>query len=237
MNKAKVLDRIKKLLAMANDDRGNDNERETALRQAHKLLTKHNLSLLEVEEAGREAEDPRVSSQFEGWSMPWTRQVRQAIGRLFMCNYYVGHKVNGTRQAHYYVGRESNVVTAEYMSTYVIDNILKQGRKLYGHNLSPATRSFATGCAVQLHARVDEMIAKAAEGVEGATQSTAIALLDLAKAEKAANDDFVSDWNVQQSRSRRTGRVDFGAYNEGKAHANGINLDLQLATDKKEAIR
>lgn len=69
MSNDKILDRIRKLLAMANDERGNDNERETALRQAHAMLTKHGLELADVEAHEREKMDPRGCYDDEGWSM------------------------------------------------------------------------------------------------------------------------------------------------------------------------
>ena len=227
MSTEKILNRIRKLLAMANDERGNDNERDTALRQAHTLLTKYNLELADVEKHARDKLDPRGSFDEEGWSMSWTRDVRNAIARLCMCKYFYGHKINGTRQMHYFVGRESNAVTAMYMSSYVIENILKEGRRLYKHNLAPETRSFALGCAARLSRRVTDMIAAKAEEV-AATSGTAVALLDLVKAEELANTEFVASWNVRESKSRSI-QVDQRAYSSGYEHGGKISLNLQVA--------
>lgn len=227
MSTDKILDRIRKLLAMANDERGNDNERETALRQAHSLLTKYGLDLMDVEAHEREKLDPRGSYDEEGWSMTWTRTIRNIIARLFMCKYYYGRKISGTRQIHYFVGRESNAVTAMYMSAYVIENVLKEGRRLYRHNLAPETRSFAMGVATRLSRRVEEMIAAKAEEV-ASSGGTAIALLDLAKAEELANLDFVASWDIKESKSRAV-KVDRGAYSAGYEHGGKISLNVQVA--------
>lgn len=234
MSTEKILDRVRKLLATANDERGNDNERDTALRMAHSLLTKYGLDLQDVAEHEREKLDPRGCFDEEGWSMTWTRSIRNTIARLFMCKYYYGRKINGTRQIHHFVGRESNAVTAMYMSTYVIENILKEGRKLYRHNLSPETRSFAMGCARRLASRVEEMIAAKAKEIQ-ATPGTAVALLDLAKAEEQANLDFVASWDIREARSSRSVQIDRGAYSAGYAHAGTISLNIQVA--KPDSLR
>lgn len=227
MNEEKILDRVRKLLALANDERGNETERETALRQAHAMLSKHGLDLAAVEAHEREKLDPRGRFQTEGWSMGWTRQVRQSIARLFMCVYVVGGKVNGTKERAYFIGRESNATTAMYMSTYVIENILKEGRRLYKHNLSPETRSFAQGCASRLRQRVHEMIAAKAKEAD-ATPGNAIALVALAQLEEDANREFMSSWATKTMRSRSVA-VDSGAYAAGRAHGDRIGLNLQMA--------
>ncbi len=231
-NQEKVLDKIRKLLAMANDDRGNEQERDTALRMAHTLLTKHGLELQDVEEAARDAVDPRGTFDFESWSMPWTREIRHYVGKLFMCEYIFGHKRSGTKQVHWYVGRESNAATAMYMSTYVIESILKEGRRLYTHNLSPQTRSFAVGCVRRLAVRIEKMIADKAEEV-GCGTGTSLVLLDLAKREQLANMDFIKDWDVKE-KSVRQSEVDQHAFRKGVEYGGKIGLNVQIAKTEEQ---
>lgn len=227
MSDEKVLDKIRKLLAMANDDRGNDQERETALRMAHALLTKHGLDLQQVEASARDAVDPRGTFDFESWSMPWTREIRHYIGKLFMCEYIYGHKKSGTKQVHWYVGRESNAATAMYMSTYVIESILKEGRRLYTHNLSPETRSFAVGAVRRLARRIEGMIADKATEV-GRGTGKELVLLELAEQEKNANLAFIADWDVKEKTPRKS-EVDPRAYAKGVEYGGKIGLNVQIA--------
>ena len=44
MNNEKIIDRIKKLLAMATHDRGNHYECEVAMKMAHRLMAEHKIS-------------------------------------------------------------------------------------------------------------------------------------------------------------------------------------------------
>lgn len=57
---ARVLARVRKMMALANDDAAaSDGERDNALRMAHATLLKHNLTMAAAEEAGATAEEAR----------------------------------------------------------------------------------------------------------------------------------------------------------------------------------
>lgn len=227
----KILEKVRKLLAMANHENANETERETAMRQAHALLTKHGLDMVSVSEHERSKMDPRDWYKHEDWSMAWTRQARQAIAKLFMCTYVLGSKINGTRQVHYFVGRESNATTAEYMSIFVIGSILKEGRSRYGHNLSPGTRSFCEGAASRLRDRVDEMVAAKVQEVQAST-GKGLALIDLRTEEESENANFISGKTTSRKQVARNTSIDGAAYRAGQAHANNIGLNVQVSTTK-----
>lgn len=228
MSDHKVLEKVRKLLAMANHENANENERDTAMRQAHALLTKHGLDMVSVENHVKEKIDPRGEFIHEDWSIPWTRGVRSAIARLFMCAYYHGDRINSTRQKHHFVGRESNAVTAEYMSVFVVGSILKEGRTRYGHNLSAETRAFGEGAASRLHQRVKQLIEAKVQEVQ-VSDGKGLALIDLRQAEDEGNIDFVKDWKIGKSVARNT-NVDAKAYRAGQEHADSIGLSVQVST-------
>lgn len=229
MSDHKVLEKIRKLLAMANHENSNETERDTALRQAHALLTKHGLDMASVEAHLREKDDPRNWFAHEDWSLAWTRSARNAIAKLFMCIYVRGHKINGTREVHYFVGRESNATTAEYMSIFVIGSILKEGRSRYGHNLNPKTRAFCQGAASRLYARVEEMLAAKIQEVQ-ASEGKGLALIDLRTQEDQENADFIAGLTKPGKQVSRSKSMDSDAYNAGVAHADSIGLNVQVST-------
>ena len=231
MSQERILEKVRKLLAMANHENANETERDTALRQAHALLTKHGLDMVDVKEHEREKIDPRGEFRHEDWSIPWTRIVRAAIAKLFMCQYYYGGKINGTRSHHYFVGRESNATTAEYMSVFVVGSILKEGRARYGHNLSPKTRAFGEGAATRLYARVEQLIAQKVQEVQ-VSDGKGLVLVDIRKAEESANAEFVKDWNIKKAVARNSD-VDAEAYRAGAEHANSIGLNIQVSTTEE----
>lgn len=225
---SKVLDRIRKLLAMANDERGNEHERETALRQAHSLLSRHGLDLMDLDDLEKEQQDPRDQFREDGWSAVWARLVYAAMGDLFMCLhlYTPPHKTNTRKQTHIFVGRTSNAATAFYMASYVVESIRKEARRAKAEH-GADIRSFSIGCAHRIVERVRGMVNARAE-TSGVGDKYAVALVDLEKAEKAANLDFIAEWNVRQRNARASG-VNSQDYRAGREFGDSIGLNVQVA--------
>lgn len=224
----KVLDRIRKLLAMANDERGNEHERATALRQAHSLLTRHGLDLMDLDALEREQQDPRGRFQEDGWSAVWARLVYAAIGDLFLCLhlYTPPHKTNTRKQTHVFIGRASNAATAFYMANYVVESIRKEARRAkaeYGAD----TRSFCMGSAHRILERIRVMVDARAE-TSGVGGKYAVALVDLAESEQAANWDFASEWNVRQRTAKASG-LNRQDYQAGREFGDSVGLNVQVA--------
>ena len=74
-NKDKGLERVKKMLTLANDAGATEGERDNALRMAHATLAKHNLTLSEAEAAGSTPEEKRCDGAIETRNMPWARRT------------------------------------------------------------------------------------------------------------------------------------------------------------------
>ena len=223
----KTIDKIKKLLALANDDRGNETERETALRQAYALMAKHNIDIAEVEATGKKVDEERINFESDSWSWTWARQTSMIIAELFFCKYYTSYKINGVKCRHHFVGRESNAMTAAVMADWIVYSIMKEGRKIHGGgNTSPGTRSFAIGAMHKLHQRVKEIIAQTQHE---ATPGNALVLANLYMTEADANEELMPD-NLKTRKSRAS-KVDGTAYARGLAFGASINLDRQVGQE------
>lgn len=110
----KILDRVKKMMALGNDKGATDNERETALRMAHSLLLKHNLSMADLP-SGDENIEVREKQNFTIWADSWARDLCFSVGKLFYCKYFYCKTHQTGREHHYFVGRQSNVITSMHM--------------------------------------------------------------------------------------------------------------------------
>jgi len=111
----KILDKIRKLFALA-ENNPNENESESAMRQAKKMLDRHNLSmyqLIEKDSIGIKIED--------NVNMPWVRIIYRNIGNLYDADYITSKDQYGTQ--HLLIGTESNRVTASIVISFVIDKI------------------------------------------------------------------------------------------------------------------
>lgn len=237
MSEEKILDRVRKMLALANDTRASDGERDNALRMAHNLLAKHNLSLADVEAAARNASDPRGEHSEVGWAQPWARTIYDAMAHLFFCRYAYGGKINSTKLRHNMIGRASNATTALLMSDYLCTSILRECRQLYTHNLSPQSREFATGAAHRIYWRVQQMIKdQAAQRAEHPmSNGRALVLADIYKVESEANALAVVELWPELKKGKAAPDVPLTkAYFAGQEYGATAALNVQVGSKKDD---
>ncbi len=233
MSDEKILARVRKMLALANDQAASEHERDTALQMSYNLLAKHNLTMVD---AADPLPEDREEYRMETFGMHWCRSVCGNIADLFFCNYFFGSKLNATKMRHHFVGKESNATTAMLLSTFVIDSILKECRSLYKHNLAPESRSFAIGASDRLRSRIYKM--KADATTKDSEPGTALMLISLYDSEKAENDKRLSQLGIELYTPKRGGsnNVHTDAYNKGREFADGINLSPQISDHRKLRI-
>ena len=221
----KIIDRVRKMLAIANDLAATEHERDTALNMAYKTLAHHNLSMADLKDTTQN--EPRGGYEMQSFSFPFAKRVCGAVADLFFCFYITGHKVNGTQCYHHFVGKESNAATAMVMSDWIVKSILKEGRKYYKQNTSPECRAFCLGAAFKLRQRVDAMIeASKVNDVHGA--GTALVLANLYTTERSDNEKTAMVLYDYKTTKSRVSNVNASAYEAGKQFGAGINLSLQV---------
>lgn len=235
MSNDRTIDKIRKLLALGNDTRGNEQERETALRQAYALLAKHNLDIAEVgstaPQEAREQQNSRLSV------FPWARGIAHSLSQLFFCNYFF-QRGAGKLATHSFVGKASNAVTAREMAEYVIASVFKELWARYGSETSPEARSFAVGVEATIRRRCAEL-RKAAEAEQRpVSDGRALVLADLYATERTANDAWIAAHvGKLVTQKDRTKGVLGSAYSAGKAHGEGISLNRQVGGTRSSAKR
>lgn len=220
----KVLERIKKMLALGNDAGATEGERDTALRMAYNLLAKHNLSVSDlpsdaVNEA-RERQDVVISSD------RWARSVAQAVGKLFFCRYFYMTTGTSGKDRHCFVGKQSNVITATYMAEYLIKSIKRESSKRYKSPTSPEGRSFCVGTTDSIRKRVEEMLKVDAEGTPG----SALALRNVHENEFDANSAWMqaAGLEVVTKKARTDNSLRYGAFSSGREFGKTVSLNQQV---------
>lgn len=221
----KLIARIRKMLALANDAAATEAERDTALQMVYKLLAKHNLSMTDVAPARAER---RTQSTELFYGRPWALTVCKAVAELFFCAYFVSPSSEKNMVHHYFVGKESNAITALEMARYLVGSIRKEARRRQRELSENMTwqRSFCLGAASRLWARVKELQKQESE----ATPGTALVLANLYERERSENKGWLAEQGVSL-RPRASGAkksVDVGAYAEGQVYGNSVSLNTQL---------
>lgn len=229
----KVMERVRKMLRIANDAAATEGERDNALRMAHATLAKHNLSLSEAERDGAAPEEAREKGTFVGRDYPWMRTTVYAVAGLFFCE-YVYCLLRSGKVAHYFVGRASNIATAQEMSQFVISSIDREATRWSRENGTGGTgwRSFCKGAAYRVAERCAE-IRRSAEKAPApvASTGTALVLASVYAAEKAANEALMAQMfgKLREGRNRQR-NTDAYAHAAGREYGDRVSLNTQISS-------
>lgn len=248
MSQERTLDKIRKLLAMANDERGNEQERETALRQAYALCAKHNVDIAGV--GSTQAQEQREEQVVTMSVYPWARGIAHSLASLFFCAYYF-QRGAGKSAKHAFIGKQSNAVTASEMAHYIVTSVFKELRARYGSETSPEARSFAMGVDTAIRVRCRDLRRAAEEAEKAAaapkaaatmesedgttiqlaapTTGRALVLASLYTSEAKANEEWLAEHvGPLKTQADRTKDVKISSYAAGKAHGSKISLSRQV---------
>jgi hypothetical protein len=166
-DKQRVLERVRKMMRLANDAAATDGERDNALRMAHATLAKYNLTMAQadVNDGGTQKGEKRTDGAFNLREFAWMRTVAMCVGELFFCSFFfVPYK---PKHATYcFVGSEANVFTAVEMVQYVIGSINREATKrAVAIGETPRGtywRDFCKGAMIHVARRCKELRAAAA---------------------------------------------------------------------------
>ena len=226
----RILERVRKMLALANDAGATEGERDNALRMAHATMAKYNLELADLEAASGKQEEPRVQMKDTFYGRPWARVACHAAARLFFCEYLYTSATKGKDTVHSYFGRASNAQAAIELSKFLVRSIQIEARKRAREagQGNEFLRSFALGAAHRVRERVDEIIRLSTAGQIG-SESKALVLASLYDRERTANRSLIAQTYPRLRRGhsgKHTGNS--GAYVAGQVYGNGLALQKSI---------
>jgi hypothetical protein len=225
MSNEKMMLRIKKMMALANDAGATEHEREAALEHATALLQKYNLTMKDL--PADEQDEKRSTLEMTISGDVWIRSLAQSVASLFFCDYFYMRTGTSGKDTHHFVGREGNAITAMEMTNFLSKSIRKEATSRYRSATSPEGRSFCVGALVSISRRIKEMKTQGTKSADGS--SNALALLDLYKSESLANAKFLETTGVKVvQKNVRKSSIIGSSYDAGKVHGNSISLTNQI---------
>lgn len=250
-NNDKLLDKIRKILALASSP--NEHEAARAMERAQAMLVEHNLSMSDVAMESK-AEDEVIVDGVDDKtdSVPWIRRLAMGVASLYFCKYFFSHiydpRPNSNRigaykrrDRHNFVGAPHNTAVAKMMFVYLVatvDRLARDGaRSVPAKEKSKYLTSFKAACAGRLCTRINERIAAAKRGelkTEGGTTLPAVIYDDLLKKAQDFMDEKYKDMRAKKVRvtqSHAKGVSD--GYNAGSS----ISLDGQVTHKSARQIR
>jgi hypothetical protein len=227
----RILGRIRKMVALANDAAASEGERDNAMRMVHSTLAKYNLTMAMAEEAGTEKSEAREKGVTTSRDQPWCRHVAHAIAELFFCRYFYSKTAKRGTVSHNFVGRSANVITASAMTDFVIRSVMSEANKGWKKAADPGPwwTSFCKGATDHIASRCRALREEAEkESVTEKTPGTSLVLASFYKQEMDANAKFLEALGIHL-RIKKTREIGAGdGYSAGRDFGGKINLSRQL---------
>lgn len=219
-----VLARVKKMIALGTDSGATEGERENAMRMAHNVLAKYNLTMSDLPE---EQEEGREKSVMTVCADKWFRVLAMQVSKLCFCNYCFSRTSVSGKDQHHFIGRQSNVATATYMAEYLLKGIRHEARIRFGGATTPQGRAFCCGATSSIGYRITALVQGGVEGVPG----TALVVANLHVTEEAANEAWMKQTGlaVKEQKARAQRPVDALAYYEGTEYGQQVSLNKQIS--------
>lgn len=231
-NKEKATDRIRKLLATANNAGATDGERDNAMSFAMKLMAAHNLEMANFTGDQSVPKEKRVKVEYESNPSPWTRRVGGAIARMFFCEMFYSPIRGKQKYLFTFVGLESNANTAMEMTAWLIKSIAREcTKKQKEHKGDHAfSTSFQNAAGIRISQRCWELKNAAEVESQPVSGSTALALVDVYKQEEEANEEHIAKvLGIQLKTSKLKGQItNAQGASAGRAYGDSVPLNTQL---------
>lgn len=232
-NTQKLIDRVRKLFAKANDASVTEAEAMAYAAKAQELLEQHNLSLLDVSEDEKKEGIGRFTWAPKYADMPWRRIVSSWAAKVYMCKRIrtqMKIEVRGGkmawRPAYILVGRQVNVEIAKSMIDYLFSTVVRLSKDY--SSVQKERHLFEAGCGLRLANRLREMYE--ASAVKPKAESSNLPAL------YSQELTLVEDWAKENMDLKDTKpaelKLDWMHSANGAAAAEGISLSGQIAGRK-----
>lgn len=214
-----VLDKVRKLLALANNN-ANEHEAAIASAKAMELLAQHNLDMAVVGES-RTASN-RQDNKTKGGLYTWQRQLWNAVAELNFCKYwYIAGTGKGQTYMHRILGRRENVVAAEILAEYLqsaVERLAQEWAKRQGMNVfKKEAIIYREGIALRLVSRLNDQRREklseerrkeaarkaAADAAHSPSGGTALVLASVIQSEDDLNNDYLQGWEPGTTARKR----------------------------------
>lgn len=232
----KIMDRLKKLFALADPSRGaTENEVFVALKRAKELMARHNLSMAQVTKEIKEDKTAPKISIIEGEAH--TRKGNISLKKYEQWLAHVIDELCDTKHLYYtvravaqrfqkcrlvFVGEQTDCAVAAQMWNIFRTTIHKHARAYCGKGFTPSHRSYCEGFVARLYKRSRELKPKDLGLTKEEGKSVALVVVN-------KRDALQQWWDSQQFKSKRksnaqSGKMDYDAYDKG--YEDGGRMDL-----------
>jgi hypothetical protein len=175
-----IRDKIRKLLAKANNTACTVEEAKSFNEKANELMAKYNLDRAAV--ADKEESIIRTHRELQVLNRPWSSAILHGLCHVYYCKWYFT-RLNSRRDTITIVGEENNVAVCHAIAIMVLRAVQQEARR------TGDGRSFMTGAAHAIHQRCYEM--RPQTSIASAV-GTGKSLMVLGDSEDRGNADYIA---------------------------------------------
>lgn len=183
-NKEKMVDRIKKLLALAGNN-PNPNEAKLAMERANKLLKANDMSMTSI----LDVENEEIGESSGKNVQYWTKHIYNSVSELYHCNYFTSRIPNGRSKQHNVVGTESNRTTTMLICAYLIKSITKESKTYPKYQQT----TFKNGASMGISKTCQDLIDKEEADTNEVITGTGLVPVDIKLVRVKANTSYTND--------------------------------------------
>lgn len=227
----RMLEKVRKLLAMGRDGRGNDTEQETAMRQANILMAQYGIDEAEADmtaidagemifgaaQCGPDGKAPVPGQVYR--SMPGYAGIL-SIGVAKFTDSVVIRRITANGEILVFQGEREDVLLARWMFGVLVNSILAE-QKVSGWTARGDANTFRVSAASALQTRLSKLAQERRAMYHAAQQQSnfrALVVVD----RKAL--EIASKFGAQKIKSSRSSMRATGAYFAGRDAGNRINI-------------
>ena len=248
----KILDRIRKLLELANSS--NEHEAANAAGRAAELMIEHEISEAQIA-AANVANTPSVKLVVDqeiardGRVVEWHRALIGGLAGAFSCKHYWYRAYRGTPARYHAVGTMDAINAIRTMYAILVGEVDQLAKRAYGEEVAecrdsdveaPSARgwksAFRTGCANMISERLQEQRRSQVKAARAdASKSQALMVIDQ-QSEALATFMKVEVGKLRSFGSSTAGQSSRSGYGAGRDAGRDVNLGggRQLGKGKKE---
>lgn len=210
----KVLDRVRKLLALAADGGATEGEAASAAEFARKIMAENGISNATIEAGGGQGEGRTKDGSTGRTGKRWMRDIMEALARssFVTTDWHPGYRGRAGRWELW--GRESAVVTVKLMHEYLVRTVDRVARERGSPTDELFKEAMGDRIAQRLAERHDTAMAAQKREAEAQPQPSAspgsnslvVVLEDYAQKERDLNDDLRNGLEPGETERRRLQR-------------------------------
>lgn len=243
--KDKVLDRIRKLLKLAQDSGATESEAAAAMGKVQEILAAHNLDMSEVNLDTEEDEQIQGHRGREtGKNNTWETHIFAGAADLNFCSYYTSRVFHGNtikKLVHITVGKSINVTASELLAEYLVSTVNRMAKDfskteeakfaalIADTSVAMAAHRYRQGMAIKLRRRMIDLKEQRSKSATTTSTGTRLpALQDAYEASKRQIDLWFEQMDLGlksvKGKMSNTGPALNMGYNDG----DKVNLDQQI---------